>query len=154
MALDLEQRYDALADGATTHVCSGNVAYRTSALHAVRLFDERLGYGYDNDMSYRLQAAGYRLRFCSAARSRHRWREGAAGYLVQQYGFGYGRIDLVARHRRRFAGDSVSPPMMMAHPLVMALAVALLVLASVLAASGHDAGTIGRCGWSRSRTWP
>ena len=32
------------------------------ALHRVGLFDEQLGYGYDNDMSYRLRAAGHRLQ--------------------------------------------------------------------------------------------
>ena len=47
-------------------------------------------------MSYRLRAAGYRLAFCPAARSAHRWREGLAGYLVQRYGFGYGRVDSTA----------------------------------------------------------
>ena len=93
----------------TDHVCTGNTAYRLSALHAIGLLDESLGYGYDNDLSYRLQATGYRLAFCRAARSRHRWREGLAGYLAQQYGFGYGRLDVVARHpeplygRRRVA---------------------------------------------------
>ena len=63
----------------------GNSVYRASALYQVGLFDESLGYGYDNDMSYRLAAAGYRLVLCRRARSVHRWREGIRGYLVQQY---------------------------------------------------------------------
>ena len=67
------------------------------------------GYGYDNDLSYRLIAAGYRLVIRREAASVHRWREGMAGYLSQQYGFGYGRLDLVARHRARVGGDAVSP---------------------------------------------
>jgi len=91
----------------------------------VGLFDERLGYGYDNDISYRLQNAGYQLRFCKGARSRHRWREGLAGYLVQQYGFGYGRIDVVSAHPARVAGDDVSPLTMMSHPVVAAVALVL-----------------------------
>ena len=106
MGLDLEQRYAAIAGRETTHVCTGNSAYRAEALRKVGLLDETFGYGYDNDLSYRLRAAGYRLIFCREARSVHRWREGLIGYLGQQYGFGYGRIDLVARHpgarRRRF----------------------------------------------------
>ena len=103
--------------------------YRAQALHRVGLFDESLGYGYDNDMSYRLRNAGYRLRLCRNARSRHQWREGLIGYAIQQYGFGYGRLDLVAKHPSRLAGDSVSPAGMMAHPLLLALA--LIGLASV-----------------------
>ena len=122
MALDLEQRYDRLAAD-VDHVCTGNTAYRASALFDVGLLNEQLGYGYDNDLSYRLGAAGYRLLFCREARSRHRWREGLAGYLTQQYGFGYGRLDVVSAHPARFAGDDVSPLAMMSHPVVAGLAI-------------------------------
>ena len=131
MGFDLEQRYAAIEGRETSHVCTGNSAYRAEALRKVGLFDERFGYGYDNDLSYRLRAAGYRLIFCRDAQSVHRWREGAIGYLRQQYGFGYGRIDLVAKHPRRLAGDSVSPAGMMSHPLVMGIAVTSLVSAMV-----------------------
>jgi glycosyltransferase involved in cell wall biosynthesis len=120
-ALDLEQRYDRLSAD-VDHVCTGNTAYRASALAAVGLLNEELGYGYDNDLSYRLGAAGYRLRFCREARSRHRWREGLGGYLTQQYGFGYGRMDVVRAHPGRVAGDDVSPFAMMSHPVVAAVA--------------------------------
>jgi hypothetical protein len=119
MGLDLEQRYAAIEGTETEHVCTGNSAYRVEALRHVGLFDEAFGYGYDNDVSYRLRAAGYRLRFSREARSVHHWREGLIGYLRQQYGFGYGRIDLVAKHPERLCGDTVSPARMMAHPLMM-----------------------------------
>lgn len=135
MGLDLEQRYARLARG-SNHVCTGNTAYRASALHAVGLLDESLGYGYDNDLSYRLQAAGYRLAFCSDARSRHQWREGLMGYLAQQYGFGYGRLDLVRRHPARWTGDAVSPAGMMAHPVVMAVALALIGAGAMTSTAG------------------
>jgi hypothetical protein len=142
MALDLEQRYDRLpAD--VDHVCTGNTAYRASALADVGLLNEDLGYGYDNDLSYRLSAAGYRLLFCREARSRHRWREGLYGYVTQQYGFGYGRIDVVAAHPGRVAGDDVSPLGMMSHPIVAA--VALVATASWLWAGwlGVNAAPVG-----------
>jgi cellulose synthase/poly-beta-1,6-N-acetylglucosamine synthase-like glycosyltransferase len=130
MALDLEQRYSRLGRD-SNHVCTGNTAYRANALRAVGLLDESLGYGYDNDLSYRLQAAGYRLAFRRDARSRHRWREGVAGYVAQQYGFGYGRLDVVARHPARLAGDAVSPIAMMAHPVVMGAALLLLATGAI-----------------------
>ena len=131
MAMDLEQRYLRLAGGSTDHVCTGNVLWRKEAIAAVGGLDDSLGYGYDNDLSYRLGAAGFALRICSGARSFHRWRDGVVGYLRQQYGFGYGRIDLVARDRTRARGDAVSPAMMMAHPIVFGVALALFVLAAV-----------------------
>jgi cellulose synthase/poly-beta-1,6-N-acetylglucosamine synthase-like glycosyltransferase len=142
MALDLEQRYDRLTAD-VDHVCTGNTAYRASALTEVGLLNEHLGYGYDNDLSYRLGAAGYQLRFCREARSRHRWREGLSGYLTQQYGFGYGRLDVVSAHPARVAGDDVSPLVMMSHPVVAA--VALVVAASWLWARwlGLNAAPVG-----------
>jgi GT2 family glycosyltransferase len=135
MGLDLELRYAALARE-TDHVCTGNSAYRAEALDNVGLFDERLGYGYDNDMSYRLKDAGYSLLFCRDATSTHRWREGFRAYCVQQYGFGYGRLDLVAKHPRRASGDRVSPFGMILHPVAMAAAV-------VCAAGGGLAALMG-----------
>jgi len=137
MNLDLEQRY-ARIDNDTDHVCTGNSIYRAEALHRVGLFDETLGYGYDNDVSYRLREAGYRLRIDPAARAVHRWREGFVEYLTQQYGFGYGRIDLVAKHPHRAAGDAVSPGMMMMHPVALFAALAWSAVAIVAALLGRS----------------
>jgi succinoglycan biosynthesis protein ExoA len=122
MSLDLEQRYERIAGDETDHVCTGNTLYRASAVAAIGGFDESLGYGYDNDLSYRLKDAGFRLVIRRGARSRHAWREGLRAYLRQQYGFGYGRIDLVTRHARRVGGDAVSPALMMFHPVVLGMA--------------------------------
>jgi cellulose synthase/poly-beta-1,6-N-acetylglucosamine synthase-like glycosyltransferase len=122
MNLDLQHRYARIGDSDSDHVCTGNSIYRADALQQVGLFDESLGYGYDNDISYRLRAAGYRLRIVQSARAVHRWREGVVEYLTQQYGFGYGRIDLIAKHPRRVGGDAVSPTAMMLHPIVLCLA--------------------------------
>jgi len=134
--MDLEQRYGAIGGGRTSHACTGNSAYRAAALHAVGLFDESLGYGYDNDMSYRLAKAGYELRFCPGARSVHRWRETLRGYLTQQYGQGYGRLDLVAKHPRWFAGDAVSPSTMMVHAPLMLIALVSAAASPLLWAAG------------------
>jgi hypothetical protein len=136
MGLDLRQRYAAMPRPYTNHVCTGNSVYRASMLHEVGLFDEALGYGYDNDLSYRLTRRGYRLIFCPAATSVHVWRHGAIGYARQQYGFGYGRLDLLSKHRTRFSGDNVSPALMMGHAPLTLLGCTLLLLAAGLAAFG------------------
>jgi GT2 family glycosyltransferase len=123
MALDLALRYRRLPS-TTNHVCTGNSVYRRSALLEVGLFDEGLGYGYDNDVSYRLIGAGYRLAYCHDAGSIHHWREGVVDYARQQYGFGYGRLNLLARHPQRVAGDNVSGLSMMLQGPLTALTVA------------------------------
>jgi glycosyltransferase involved in cell wall biosynthesis len=138
MGLDLEHRYGQIRNPhAVDHVCTGNTVYRASALASVGLIDERLGYGYDNDVSYRLIHAGYRLAICREATSTHEWRDDFVGYLRQQYGFGYGRLDLVTKHRRRLTGDDVSRFDMMLHAPVMAVAVVGLAVAAILALFGY-----------------
>jgi len=138
MSLDLTQRYSEIQNaGDVDHVCTGNTAYRASALAEVGLLDETLGYGYDNDLSYRLLNAGYRLAICPEATSTHEWRDGFVGYLRQQYGFGYGRLDLVAKHRHKIAGDDVSRLQMMLHAPVMAGATVGLGVAWILALLGY-----------------
>lgn len=137
MGLDIEQRYGRIGAGPTNHVCTGNSAYRLEALAKVGLFDEDFGYGLDNDMSYRLARAGYQLRFCPVAMSVHRWRETLGSYLGQQYGLGYGRLDVIARHPHRLTGDAVSPSMMMAHAPLMLGALGAGVAAVLLQALGQ-----------------
>lgn len=129
---DLDWRYAQLAKRSSTdHVCTGNVAYRATALHQIGLFDESLGYGYDNDVSYRLQRAGYRLTFCPDARADHHWRPSLAGYVRQQFGVGYGRLDLLTRHPGRVRGDAVSGPWMMLHAPAMLAALTFAAAAMV-----------------------
>jgi cellulose synthase/poly-beta-1,6-N-acetylglucosamine synthase-like glycosyltransferase len=134
--MDLEQRYAAIGEGPTSHVCTGNSAYRTEALHRAGLFDESFGYGYDNDMSYRLMNTGYTLRFCPGAKSVHRWRETLGGYLRQQYGQGYGRLDIVWKHPRWVTGDAVSPSAMMAHGPLMTAALGAGIASLALGLAG------------------
>ena len=134
MALDLAQRYAAIRGDHVDHVCTGNTAYRAAALREVGLLDESFGYALDNDLSYRLVHAGWRLAFCREARAYHRWRASFCGYLAQQYGVGYGRLDLVAKHPRRFTGDQVSGVGMILHAAGTFAALAALGLAGLLAA--------------------
>lgn len=135
-AMDVEQRYAAMGAGPTSHVCTGNSAYRARALRDAGPFDESFGYGYDNDMSYRILKAGHALRFCPEAESVHRWRETLRGYLNQQYGQGYGRLDIVWKHPGWAAGDSVSPAAMMAHAPLMLAALVLGLIATGLGLAG------------------
>jgi glycosyltransferase involved in cell wall biosynthesis len=134
---DLAQRYSALGKRGTDHVCTGNTIYRASALHQIGGFDESFGYGYDNDLSYRLRHAGFRLAFVGDARSVHHWSSTIRGYCAQQYGQGYGRLQLVAKHPTRAPGDAVSRWPMMLHAGVMALALATLLLAMAIEAVAH-----------------
>jgi GT2 family glycosyltransferase len=148
MGCDLEWRYARMQGQFSDHVCTGNTAYRASALHSVGLFDEALGYGYDNDLSYRLTCAGYRLAFCREAVSIHHWREGAAGYLRQQFGVGYGRLDVVRKHPSRVRGDRVSNTLMIAHAPVTLMSGGLLAGGCTLALAGRSPWELAYAGLS------
>jgi glycosyltransferase involved in cell wall biosynthesis len=164
MGRDLEHRYARIRGPFVNHVCTGNTVYRAAALLQIGLLDEQLGYGYDNDLSYRLTRQGYRLAFCRHALSVHRWREGFRGYLAQQFGFGYGRLDVVARHPARIGGDDVSGLVMMLHGPAMLGAVAAamwgvwtassaaaIVAVTIIAALGLERLTVGLWAWRRTR---
>ena len=136
MGRDLDQRYEQIRTRFVDHVCTGNTIYRASALHRAGLFDEAFGYGADNDLSYRLVHAGHRLAFCRTATSTHLWREQPGAYLRQQYGVGYGRLDLIRKHPRRVGGDDVSGVVMIAHAGLTFVALTAALLTPLLATAG------------------
>jgi glycosyltransferase involved in cell wall biosynthesis len=135
-SLDLALRYQQHRGVEVDHVCTGNSLYRLAALRRIGPFDERLGYGYDNDVSYRLTDAGYRLVRIPEAGSLHHWPSTLGGYLGQQYGQGYGRLELLAKHRSRFSGDDVSGPLMMARGPLTGAALGGLLVAAVVTPDG------------------
>jgi cellulose synthase/poly-beta-1,6-N-acetylglucosamine synthase-like glycosyltransferase len=132
MGYDVEARYDSIGSKCVTQVCTGDTAYRRSALDKVGLFDPSFKYGYDNDMSYRLQEAGYKLVFRKDALCDHYWKEDLKGYLRQQYNSAYGRLQLVKKHTERVTGDSVSGLRMILQVPMTLLFLLFLVSGAVL----------------------
>lgn len=136
MGYDIEKRYDDIQGKYVTQVCTGNTAYRKKALQEAGLFDPNFTYGYDNDMSYRLVQAGYRLVFRKDALCDHYWKETLASYLKQQYHSAYGRMQLVSRYPDKKGGDSVSGlRMILQVPATMATLV-LIVSGAVFSWAG------------------
>lgn len=100
---------------------SFNVAYEKEAFTAVGGFDEsfRMASAEDNDLSYRLQDAGYQLRFCPEAVVDHFHPTRLWPYLRTQMWHGYWRVKLYRKHAGRarkgdqYAGlaDLVAPGM-------------------------------------------
>jgi cellulose synthase/poly-beta-1,6-N-acetylglucosamine synthase-like glycosyltransferase len=132
MGYDVEKRYDDIAGKYVTQVCTGDTAYRKSVLNKVGLFDPAFVYGYDNDMSYRLVGAGYKLVFRKDALCDHYWKTDAKSYISQQYRSAYGRLQLISKHRDKISGDSVSGlRMILQVPLTMLFYV-LLVLSVIV----------------------
>ncbi len=128
---DLEYRYDQLRSKYVTQVSTTNTAYRKTAVEKAGLFDPQFTYGYDNDMSYRIQKAGYTLVFRGDAFCDHYWKADTKSYLKQQYRSAYGRMQLISKHRDKLTGDSVSGIRMIVQvPLTLA-ALCLILLGAV-----------------------
>ncbi len=140
MGYDVEKRYDDIKGKYVTQVCTGDTAYRRTALDKTGLFDPAFVYGYDNDMSYRLQKAGYKLIFKREALCDHYWKADLFAYLRQQYRSAYGRMQLIRKHKDKISGDSVSG-------LRMILQVPLLLMVLSLAGAGILLTAIGSSGW-------
>ena len=136
MGYDVEKRYDDIPGKYVTQVCTGDTAYRRSALDRTGPFDPAFVYGYDNDMSYRLRKAGYTLVFRKDALCDHYWKEDLASYIKQQYRSAYGRMQLIGKHRDKVTGDSVSG-------LRMILQAPLTLLAVFLFAAGIGVNSFG-----------
>ncbi len=132
MGYDVEARYDAIASKYVTQVCTGDTAYRKVAVEKAGYFDPAFKYGYDNDMSYKLSAAGYKLVIRKDALCDHFWKEKLSDYLKQQYRSAYGRMLLLKRHKNKVIGDSVSGVRMMAQaPLTLLIEVLLIAAIAI-----------------------
>jgi cellulose synthase/poly-beta-1,6-N-acetylglucosamine synthase-like glycosyltransferase len=108
MGYDVEARYDSIGSRYVSHVCTGDTAYRRSAIEKTGLFDPAFIYGYDNDISYRLQKTGYKLVFRKDALCDHYWKANLPSYIKQQYHSAYGRMQIINKHKDKATGDSVS----------------------------------------------
>jgi cellulose synthase/poly-beta-1,6-N-acetylglucosamine synthase-like glycosyltransferase len=105
---ELEDRYARINKKEVDHVSTCNTAYRKSALEKVGGFDERIYYGYDVDLSYKLKQAGYKILLLKDVGCVHYWKESFSGYLRQQFNVAYGRLQLIAKHPKKKTGDKVS----------------------------------------------
>jgi cellulose synthase/poly-beta-1,6-N-acetylglucosamine synthase-like glycosyltransferase len=110
-----------------------NVVYRRAILEQVGGFDERFLKAQDAELSFRVMAAGYELRFAFKSRVKHyhptRWWR----YLRTQQQQGYWRVWLHLSHSGHASGDSYSRLLDHAQP---PLAV-LVLLSSPLLFFGH-----------------
>ncbi|MHC4913714.1 MAG: glycosyltransferase family 2 protein [Planctomycetota bacterium] len=113
-----------------------NVVYRREILDRLDGFDERFLKGQDAELSWRVLAAGYELRFAFESRVKHFHATRLGRYLRTQRQQGYWRVWLHLTHAGHATGDTYSswvdhmqPPLAM-----LVLASAPLVL-------------FGRFGW-------
>jgi hypothetical protein len=109
---------------------SYNLAMRREALLAVAGFDESFPVpsAEDNDLSYRLHDAGFRIRFVPEAIVAHHHPSSLGRYLREQERHGFWRVVLYALHPKRLKGDQYAGWADLAAPPLAALAGISLLL--------------------------
>ena len=85
-----------------------NVVYRRAVLEEVGGFNERFLKGQDAELSFRVSAAGYGLRFALDSRVKHFHETSWLAYLRTQRQQGFWRVPLHLTHRGHATGDSYS----------------------------------------------
>jgi len=127
---EIVERHMAMPE-AVDFLATFNVLYRKSVLEEVGGFDERFLKGQDAELSFRVQKAGYGLRFTRASRVAHfhmtRWRP----YLRVQAKHGYWRVRLHLRHRGHAMGDSYSSAWDHAQPPLAMVSLAMVPMAAM-----------------------
>jgi mycofactocin system glycosyltransferase len=113
-----------------------------AALLALGGFDERMRFGEDVDLAWRLLAAGRRVRYAPSREVLHRPRSSPAAFVAQRSAYGSSAVPLRRRH-----GSAVAPLELGIHPTaVWAVAVlqpraasaALATSVAIIAARGDD----------------
>ncbi len=91
-----------------SYVPSAAIVCRVDALRAVGGFDPALRFGEDVDLVWRLDEAGWRVRYEPAVLVHHRPRPTAARWLQQRFSYGSSAAPLAQRHPGALAPVRVS----------------------------------------------
>jgi cellulose synthase/poly-beta-1,6-N-acetylglucosamine synthase-like glycosyltransferase len=86
------------------YIIGANMAYRSEVFSEIGTFDGRFISGGDTDMSWRVQQAGYHIKYVSEAVVHHFHRATVAGLYGQYFRYGIGRHCLTLKHLKK-TGD-------------------------------------------------
>jgi GT2 family glycosyltransferase len=113
---------------------SYNVAIRRGILEKVGGFEEAYRYasGEDNDLSYKIIRAGYKIYFCKDAIVFHYHQENILKYLREQYRHGVWRMKLYRAHPEMMRGDDYTNWKDIIEPPLALFSVSLLPFLSLL----------------------
>lgn len=105
---NVEYRQSKIKGESVDHLSTTNVIYRKSVLDKIGMFDPEFRYGQDNEVSYRIIAAGYRLILSKKTFCLHFWPESFMGFMKQRMHGALARAMLIKKYPKRLTGDSVS----------------------------------------------
>ena len=145
--LDLGPARAAAAPGRpVSYLVTANLAVRRADFEAAGGFDERLRWGEDVDLCWRLHAAGRRLVYQPAGMVRHRHRGGVRAFAATRASYAGSEAALQARHpeNQRWLGFSAGGAAVALGALGALLGKRRLLVAGALALAVETAVVAGR----------
>ena len=95
-----------------------NLAFRREVFDAVGGFDESFAAGEDIDFTWRVNDAGYRLRWVADAVVEHEWGD-ARRQMRRSFAYGVGWARLLRKHPRRMRTALRNSPVAVVYPLFL-----------------------------------
>jgi cellulose synthase/poly-beta-1,6-N-acetylglucosamine synthase-like glycosyltransferase len=128
--IEYEERYDHTARHTYLDLVDTYAAcYRRDALLASEGFDPRFRYLEDQELSFRMAEAGYKMTFCPRAAVYHRHPESWRAYAQKKARIGYWKTFVLRLHPGKAQRDSHTPASVKLQMLLAALSAPLAVLA-------------------------
>lgn len=130
--LEYENRYDRMVGKPSIDfVDTYSAGYRREVFETVGGFDEDLRMDQDQELSFRISEAGYRLVFVPKAQVYHIHDERIQEYFRRKFWIGYWKVRVVHRHPKKLVQDSHTPQILKIQILLAALG-ALLIVVGIL----------------------
>lgn len=105
---NVEYRQSKIKSEFVDHLSTTNVIYRKSILDKIGMFDPEFRYGQDNEVSYKIIAADYKLILSKKTSCLHFWPESFMDFMRQRMRGALGRVMLIKKYPKRLTGDKVS----------------------------------------------
>ena len=132
---ELQDRYERMPRK-IKRVATMHVVYKKKVLKEVGGFNEKLKTGYDCEVGYKINDAGYDIIFVPDAKVYHNHRGTISSYFKQQFTYGYYAALRYLENPEIAKGDEVTPLWMIVQPLIY-LTIAFLLLSSLVFSRGY-----------------
>lgn len=127
--IEYEDKYDLLrTQPVIDFIDTYSAGYRTAVLRECGGFDETIHYVEDQELSFRLAAAGHKMVFQETAVVSHQHSNNLSHYFRKKVMIGYWKAQIMRRYPERVIKDSHTPQVLKLQMGLVALILALLAV--------------------------
>ncbi len=134
--VEYEDKYDLLrAQPVIDFIDTYSAGYRAEVLRRAGGFDEAIRYVEDQELSFRLAAAGHKMVFQETAVVFHQHSNSLARYFRKKMMIGYWKAQIMHRYPERVIKDSHTPQVLKLQMMLVALSLGTLLAGFLLPAA-------------------